>query len=704
MDEFIEGLTYAGDKPNIKELHRAYRQDLDGNTTSWEVMRDSFDQTRMQWPGKTRDQKKHQLGAKPWPGASDAEVSIIEPRNDTLVALIMNAVKSGHVSAFPVGNNDAEEAANTSSFMRWMMDSWIPDFEEEIELSAHHFVEKGIAATFCGWEKHLRPHLERFDLEEIMNEQTPEAMEFAEMLMDEDREEEVLSALAEQFADIDEKGAKKALKQLRNEGVADVPVFKDDVDHPIVVAKDPSCDFIMPSWAMSAKRIPRIHFRNFMTTQDLLSNASSQGWDKDWVDEIIENHMGVTQSEIDGQLGNQSTFGNNRSAHIFGNSNDEARDLTEVVQTFAKFIDKESGAMGIWQIVWSPRQITANKDGEEAYALYELMNGYDEFPVVVTPFSRDTKRLYDVRSIPERLRGTQRTAKVTRDSTLDQFSITNDPPRTHPAGRPAAQWGAGADFATRRGEENLYKTLEIPNTRREGVELERYLNEEADFIAGLDMDNPLAVQRQQHTINRFLSHLAGVARLNYKNYQKLYGKEEIYFRITGSPDPQTHNKGSGQEELDVRIIYDTRLNDPEFVKETTQTLIGLKAANTDGNYSNKEIDAVVAYLSVPQFASRILRAPDAARQEILKNVADDLALIYSGQQVGARSEGANIALEYIDQTYMVKQSIQMRMSQDEEFAEALQIYRGQYEQQIVQSQNAVTGRLGTEAAELQGIQ
>lgn len=698
MDEIIDGLTYAEDEANLNAISEAYHRDLNGNTSTWDVMADNFDQVRTMWPGQSRDQIKRSIDAKPWRFASDAVVPTIEPRKDRLVAILMNAVRNGNITAIPVGSNDAEESSATSNFMRWMMDSWIPDYYEELELSASNFVEKGLAVTFPAWEKYNRLHLERFDLDAIAEE----SIEVAEMLADPDREDEILLALQEQFEYVDEQSAKKALKQLRNEGVADIPVVKQDIDRPTVSAKDPSADVILPPYAMSGKKVSRVHYRSFLTAADILSSVETQGWDKEWAEDVIENYMGVTQSDIDGYQSNQSSFSQNRRAHSIGYDSADAPDLVEIAQTFLKLIDKKSGAIGIYQVVWCPKQ-AKSQFGESRVGLYELMNGHDELPVVITPFMRDTKRIYDVRAVPERLRGNQRMAKVTRDSTIDQFSIANNPPRTHPAGRPPNPWGAGAEFATRRGEEGLYRTLDIPDTRRDGVELERYLNEEADYIAGLTENSSTALQLQQHLINRWLSHVSEVARFCYKNYQKLYGKDEIYFRVTGVADPQVFNKTYHQEELDIRIVFDAKMNDPEHVKETTQTLLALKQSNTDGTYSNREIDAIVAHLTVPQFASRILRDDGAAQAEILKNVAEDLALIWSGQQVGARSEGANIALEYIQNTYLQKQNVNARLAADPEFAEALQIYMGQYQQQAVQAQNATRGRLGTQAAELQGI-
>jgi hypothetical protein len=41
----------------------------------------------------------------------------------------------------------------------------------------------------------------------------------------------------------------------------------------------------------------------------------------------------------------------------------------------------------------------------QGYAKFELLNGYEDYPVVVTKLSEDSKRLYDTMTIPSVLRG-----------------------------------------------------------------------------------------------------------------------------------------------------------------------------------------------------------------------------------------------------------------------------------------------------------
>jgi hypothetical protein len=689
-NDYLKGLTYLGSEPDMTALRRVYDGDINDSTGFYENCVDAFNQRRMIWPGKSRDQKKHAVDAKPFRFASDQEVPVIDPRINTLVALMMNAVRDGNIHAFPVNSDSAERSADVSTFIRWMIDCWIPNSYTEIELALNYMLEKGFAATFCGWETKSRKHKELLDIELIAEQDT----EMAEMLVDEEREEEALETLQMLFMGLGKTEGRRALKSLRNEGITEVPVVRNDTNRPSISAKDPAGDIIIPSYTMDTSRMTRIHIRHFLTAQDLENGVATGEWNRDTVDDILTNHMGITMDEIDGPLSGQSFYRQGQIHNLFN----APEDLVEIVETYQRFVDPDDGAEGIYRTVWSPRQA---KTGIDNYLSFELMNGWDEFPVVITPLFRDTKRILDVRNVCNLLKGTQRQAKVTRDSFIDQMSLAVNPPRTHPAGRPPAVWGAGADMPTRRGEENLYRTMEIPNTMRQGVELERYLDDEADRIMGLQTDNAIALQRQQYFINRALEHLTKVARLCYKNYQK-FGPDEIFFRVTGNPDPVQFNKTPYDEELDIKIMFDARMNDNTFVKETVRNLITLSQNDPDGAYDSREIRVITAHLVSPQFASRIVRPEAQAREDILRKVAEDLSFIYSGQQIGARPNGAQIALEYIAE-YTQKPAIQQRLQTDPEFAQNLQLYIQQYEQQMAQMQNAEIGRLGTAPAELQGI-
>lgn len=694
--DLIEGLAYASDAPDVQAISTIYEQDLANHSGYADQCRDARNQRVNWWPGKQLDQKKHGIDATPWPGSSDVEVPVIDIRTNTLVAYMMNAINNGNITATPVGSDDVERAAQASVFCRWMLDSWIPRSYDHIEMSLNNMLEKGIAATWVGWEKSNRTALEEVDIETIAQE----APEMAEMLLDEEREDEVIELFENIYEAVDSKTAKKALKELRKTGVAKIPVVKQDINRPIIEAKCPRSDVILPSYTMHIEDVDRAHVRHFMSIQGLRSAQKAEGWDKDWVDEIIDKHMGVTQSDIEGQFGNRAPYAQNQTATLFNAGNRNAEDLVEIVRTIQVLVDESTGAIGYYHTVWCPKQVDGTRRKSDAgYGIFELLNGWDELPIALTTLTRDSKNIYDQRNVSDLLRGNQRITKVTRDSYIDQQSIHLNPPRTHPAGRPASQWGAGARFATRRGEENLYSTLDVPDTMRSGVEFEKFLEEEADRILGLQEDSQNSLARRQYFVDRALNHVSEIVRLAYKAFQRFYEGDDIFFRVTGVPKFQQFNVSPSEENMDIKFFYDIRLQDQEYIKESVQTLLSLKAADVNGDLDPSETMQVATYLALPQFAGRLLRPREQAVADIRKDVAEDLTMIFAGNTVNARPTGAQVALQYI-QEYTQQPSVQEKLANDPNYAAALQAYVQQYEFQVQQQQNAVTGRLGAPAQDI----
>ena len=64
--EFFESLTYVGDEPNVNALRNAYDQTVIELNSYFDVCRESYDDRRNFWAGKTTDLRKHGSDAFPW--------------------------------------------------------------------------------------------------------------------------------------------------------------------------------------------------------------------------------------------------------------------------------------------------------------------------------------------------------------------------------------------------------------------------------------------------------------------------------------------------------------------------------------------------------------------------------------------------------------------------------------------------------------
>jgi len=677
-----ESAVYS-DEFEVGKMQRSYHRattDLEGY---FQQCRNSYDDRRNEWAGKSRTRKKEGPRAFPWEGASDQETFLVEDKIGAYVALCMNALSRSHIRAYPVEVGDAPKAAVTSSFLKWMTTTGIPDFRHQMEIAANNLFEKQMCITYVGWEKQSRTFLQTLDMGQI-EQSSPE---FAEILQSEENDALIIEVLRQTYPKLTDRRGKKALKQLRSKGVAELPVSRNQVDRPFVETLLPDGEFFFPAYTLDPQDAPHCFRRRWMTAQQVIGAGTNNGWDKGWVDEIVANYRGTSGGQFDTDQNRQGVDGGAQR------SNDE---LIEVVDVYERLIDKEDGSEGIYCTVMHPRYLAT--DGRPSEAKRELMNGMENYPVVVTQLSNTHKRLYEGQSLVDLLRGFQWQVKVERDSRVDRNSLATVPPFTHPIGRKPAKWRPGHGIPVARAGELTW--MQAPAFNPGSVEIENTLMRQADALVGLDPNRPEGAQKQQFFVNKLLGHAQAVLKEAFKNFQR-FGPDEVFFRVTGNPDPQTFTKGNPDEDFDITVSFDTQNSDPDTVQKKVEQTISLLQLDNNGRM---DVDKILEFsLSSidPSLADTVLKPAGQANADMVKDITEDLTKIYAGVEVGARPQGATVA-EQVIQTYVQQPDIAERLQTDEAFAARFQTYVGQYQMIKQQQQNATIGRLGTAPADFQG--
>jgi hypothetical protein len=414
--------------------------------------------------------------------------------------------------------------------------------------------------------------------------------------------------------------------------------------------------------------------------------VATEGWDAEWVDKVLE--MQATSVDMnDPRTNTQYT----RIAQ------EQTTELYEVIYCYQRLIS-EDNSEGIYCTVFHNQYYGTPQ--EPKYAKHELLNGYDDYPFVVTKLGEDNKRLYELATIPEQLRGIQWQVKVERDSRIDRNSYATLPAILYPAGTPPPEWGPGVKVAYRRmGEIQFGPT---PPYNPGSVEMERTQIDQADRIMGLDHANPMSRIRQQYFVDKFLTHVRDVLRLTYKCYQR-FGPEQVFFRVTGNPDPVRFGRGDPNENFDININFDVLSTDPETLEAQLNQFVSLLQFDRNGRINVDRMLEMMAAAVNPLLADSVLQPAQEAQQQIVKQVTDDLSKIYAGIETGARPNGAQVAMQVIQQ-YVQQPDVSQRMQTDEAFAARLQKYVQQYQFQMQQMQNAQIGRIGTQPAQMGDVQ
>lgn len=683
-----ESLTYVSKEPDVKSLLHSYNQSVTELESYFDLCRSSYDDRRNWWPGKSRDMRKHGADAFPWEGASDVEAHTIDERITRLVSLFLSAMNRSNIRAFPVESSDIPRSKVVSNFLKWMITSgYIPRFKREMELGANYMLERGILITYVGWHREDRSFLQRLSLEQIASLDP----EIGESIVNGEDEESIISLMQASFSGVSTKRARKALRELRKFGVTELPIVRRQVNCPEVKTLAPDGDFIFPPYVTDPQRAPYCFWRTYYTPQELQNKVTTDDWDEDFVDFVIERYRGVNIDSIEREQEGRRSLSLTDNAY-------EAEELIEIVYGYQRLIDKEDGSEGIYCTIFH-KDFTGN-DQIPGYAKFELLNGYEDYPVIVTKLSEDSKRLYDTTTIPDLLRGIQNTIKVERDSRIDRNSITTIPPIMHPVGHAPSDWGPGRMIPERRKGEITFGPAPPDNTG--SVEIEETMQQQADRLVGLDEDSQISQVRKQFLVDKFLTHIAEVVSMCYRCFQR-FGPDSIFFRVTGVPDPQVFNKGNPDENFDVTINYDVLNNDPEKQENKLNSMVSLLQLDRNGRINVDNLITLIAGSIDPVLADSVLQPVEEAQQQILKDVTDDISKIYAGIEMPARPNGAEIAMQIL-QSYVQQPDIAARLQSDQAFAERLQKYMGQYQFSMQQAENAQIGRIGTAPAQMGEVQ
>ena len=431
---------------------------------------------------------------------------------------MMSSLNRANVSAFPVEVSDIARSKIVGGFLKWMLNSgYINRFEKELELGAHNYLlERGILITHVGWQREDRKFLQELDIVQIA-QMSPE---IAQAIDDKSNDQALAAMLQQTFEGVTEKRALKALKELRKNGSTKLPIVKRQVNAPEVKTLAPDFDFFLPPYVTDPQKAPYCFWRNFYTPQELEQKVITDGWDADFVAEMIDNYRGVDILDIEKQQ-------EGRRSNLIQDYGYEAEELIELIYGYQRLIDPEDGSEGIYYTVFH-KQFSGNEDAP-AFAIHELLNGYEDYPIVVTKLSEDSKRLYDTMTAPDLLRGIQNQVKVERDSRIDRNSLATLPPIIHPVGQAPTDFGPGRYIPYRRKGDLDFAPTPPPPTG--SIEIERTLQEQADRLMGLD-NTPISQLKLQFLVNKFLKHSADVLKLAYKCFQR-FGPDSVFFRVTG---------------------------------------------------------------------------------------------------------------------------------------------------------------------------
>jgi len=638
------------------------------------------DVRRNEWAGKGRYGRKEGDDAFPWAGASDLEPNLVNPLIDGDVALLKSSLKKGNLVAAPVESGDIKTAKLVTEFMQWRLGT-MDEMPREAGVAANHLLETGTAFLGIYWKRDVTRVYEPITLEEIAGQ----APEVAAAIEDPDMTDAVIDMVRQAFPALSKSRVRKMVKELRGDGVTEMPTEKVTSNRPAIRAYELGRDLILDGNVLDLQTARAVYCVHWYTPETLKEKVLLDDWDSDFVDDAIEVTTG--KSEV-----GMSLIGE----YSYGDGSEVPRDyegLVRLVTCYRKDIDEDGVPIC---------STTIFSEGVEGYAKHgPTMYDPGKYPFVAITREHLSRRLLDSRGYPELLRSYQLAVKTELDSRRDRASLSTVPPVEYLVGRRPEKLGPGTQVPVRRRGEVGY--MEIPRYSPASTEVEMELRALANKVTGRptsELDAVEANTLRQSLVDNWLFAWKEVLRMVW-SLQRQYGGPEVWFRVTGNEEGAQIIMDETADLYDFDISWDAANADSDKVLKKLET-VGQVLAQYDRSGQARYDEYLRVFLEAvdPNLASKLIAPAQEATNKEVEETSADLAKIFSGQVVNA-PPNANVQLrlqimqQYLQGTEEIPaQDVQARIEQDEQFAARLQNYASQLEFQQTQQRNALTGALG----------
>jgi hypothetical protein len=681
---------------NITDMTNEFQEIVRRGNESYDRMRLNWETRYNVWSGQSDDGRKwkSKLGRNPVPfdGASDSRPPLVDTYVNEDVDMLMTSLSSAQVSAFPTESNDAEQASLVTNLLRYQIHNQIKEFNDEAELAANYMLENGVAVVGVFWDVEEQATVADIDMESInqLAQSAENLSMFPEMILSEEREDEAIALGMLVLPDVKQSKMRKMIRELRSTGSTTYPVKMTVKNRPTVVSLRLGEDFFVPLDTTELQDARRCYYKEFVTKEALYDGIESKGYDRKWVEDVVDKTKGKTITMDRNALSARSN--STRREVIF-----DAKEVYEIVHCYERKLD-EDDVQGIYYTCFSPH-LPVNERGKETFAFSELMN-YDhcQYPFVL--FRREwlSRRVDDTRGYGEIGFTWQKQIKNEWDARVDRNSLATMPPLHHPPGRPPTKWGPGT--LVPRVRQDDYQYADVPAYNAGSKEIEVSVRETCDRYFGRvtgPENQPYAMMRQQHMVSKWLKNWQRVMEQVLALTQQ-FASEEFFFRVVGSSKAQmlSASRDDIQGQFDIQLNFAVANLDQQLMQRKLELLkVAVGEFDTQGVVDRAELMQVVFSFIDPVLGERLLMPTETAAQKEIDDEKNVFARLSAGVDEDVREgQSHEMRLQVLQQILESSPSAQQRYQQDEEFKSRVDKRMQQLQFQLQQKQNAVIGRLG----------
>ena len=666
--------------------------------------RDDFDRVRFcQWDGQSDDGRKHEdaTGEQPipWENASDVRVRLADRITNEHVNLALESFFRANMRVSGIEKEDRSRSAYWTDILKYFLEQHIlPELRREVEILAQQVfgTTPAIGIMGCYWHQQTHNRLQKFDLNTlaqfvVANAQSEEeAMqllnEFQMILQDEEMDERLVELVSAMFPAAVPKRVKRAIKDFRKTGQAELPVPYLTENRPKFTAHRLYDDIFVHSTCTDLERASMIVRREWYTETELREKTVSEGWSESFVEKCIEKTEGLSNIEQYDHRNPLVSSMARESRGIQGNNDG----LYEIFYAYTRQYDPENNTPAIFCTAFSS-SVT------DEHAKHEMLDyAHCKMPFVLFTRERLSRALFDSRGIPELVETTQYEVKTQRDLRNDASQINVIPPLLVNARRGGLNLlvAPASQITITRPDDVGW--LQPPPPSQGSIEAEQAAENDArEYFGGEDPENRLLYR--QAVVNRWLDSWRIVMDQSLRLCMQ-YVDAETAARIVGVENPAevAIDPNDIANKFDLSLRFSADLLNPEFMEKKLEALKALTQFDVTGALDRNKLLMYLAEAIDPQLAKDVVLDPTTAQQREIDE--EQNAWIKIANEIEpVMKEGVNfpLRLQVAGQVTQVSQEIQRKLNENENI-QALAQNRMKYLQFGVQQQeNAQIGRMGT---------
>jgi hypothetical protein len=691
-----DSLVFASNEPDIPSLYDEYMRSTQngGNTAN---IAENDDIRLARWAGQTDDGKKHSENrpdgdpAFPFEGASDVRCRLVDKTINEIVAMLITTFDRCQVKVKGIEFNDSEGAATANVLMSWLLESKLrTELRKEAQLLANYTLQYGWSGLNVIWEQETGIRHQTIRMEELLMvvqraiQENPNSSiaSLPDAIMNPEKADFAASVLMSYLPSITEKDAKAAVKDLRENGVVNIPESFISKNQPSIVALKPYDEISFPPETIDIQKARVVFRRTFVTEVELRSMAQQYGWSAEFVEEAV-NTAGMQSQFNDPNLLPAAALINYQV-----NRNDN---LIELVYAYSRQLN-ESNQTGVYQTIFCPQSGSTN------YAQHELLGyAHNKYPFVIYRRESIRRPIYETRGVPEIAMTDQEEIKAQRDSIRDRTAFTTLPPvlvKKRFSGINKISPGIHLPVTSVDDYRFMPTPTGEPNTAFNLID-----RVEMEHCAYFGLYHPsIPPQKtqvvQQYNVNNWLDVWAEAFSMTFSLMLQYMPPAEIE-QITGRSIPQ--NISSVSNQYDFHIKYDVRELDTQFVieklKAITQFVLPLDAGGVIDK--NKLVKAAVEAID-PDKAKELIINTASASQMLYKDIQSDIGLMMLGNEANyvENDPSASTKLQYFQDIVSKNPKAQQQMQQDPHFRSLIENYIKNLQMSVMQQQNKQIGRTG----------